>query len=261
MEITCPSGLSGRIRGMKAREERILADRKLAKSGGQVEQILSACWEETLEAGPYSFGLSAPNWSEVLVGDRLYALLQVRTVSYGPTYEFAVTCSNRECRARIDWELDLRDLPVTPLSDESRSALLADRTFGTVLPRAGRGVEFRLLRGADERRMSAQRRASGERPLTTMLAMRIESIEGVETKDKLRFLEDLEMADVSFLLGEFDRVDCGVETEIEVECPECLGLTSVELPFEKGFFLPQRKRPSAASSSSSQHRSSTAGGR
>jgi hypothetical protein len=246
---------------MKAREERILADRKLAKSGAQVEQILSACWEETLDPGPYSFGLSAPNWSEVLVGDRLYALLEVRAVSYGPMYEFGVTCSNRECRSRIDWELDLRDLPVTRLSDESRSALLAGRTFRTALPRAGRALEFRLLRGADERRMSAQRRASGERPLTTMLAMRIESIEGVDTKDKLRFLEDLEMADVSFLLGEFDRVDCGVETEIEVECPDCLGLTTVELPFEKGFFLPQRKRPSAASSSSSLRSSSTAGAR
>ncbi len=30
--ITCPSGLAGRIRGMKVREERILADRRLACS-------------------------------------------------------------------------------------------------------------------------------------------------------------------------------------------------------------------------------------
>jgi len=28
--ITCPSGLTGRVRGMKVREERVLADRKLA---------------------------------------------------------------------------------------------------------------------------------------------------------------------------------------------------------------------------------------
>ncbi len=34
--ITCPSGLTGRVRGMKVREERILADRKLAKSGTEV---------------------------------------------------------------------------------------------------------------------------------------------------------------------------------------------------------------------------------
>lgn len=44
--ITCPSGLTGRIRGMKVQEERVLADRKLAKSGGQMDELLSACWEE-----------------------------------------------------------------------------------------------------------------------------------------------------------------------------------------------------------------------
>jgi tetratricopeptide (TPR) repeat protein len=40
----------------EAREERILADRKLARSGAQLEQILAACWEETIDAGPYDFG-------------------------------------------------------------------------------------------------------------------------------------------------------------------------------------------------------------
>jgi hypothetical protein len=59
--ITCPSGLSGRIRGIKVREERILADRKLAKSGGQLEQILAACWEETLD----------PSGDVQLSGDRM----------------------------------------------------------------------------------------------------------------------------------------------------------------------------------------------
>ena len=37
--ITCPSGLSGRLRGMKVREERVLAGRKLAKNGGQVDEL------------------------------------------------------------------------------------------------------------------------------------------------------------------------------------------------------------------------------
>lgn len=54
--ITCPSGLTGRIRGMKVREERILADRKLARRDAQIEQILAACWEETVDPGPYEFG-------------------------------------------------------------------------------------------------------------------------------------------------------------------------------------------------------------
>jgi len=61
--ITCPSGLTARIRGMKAREERILADRKLARSGSQLEQILAACWEETLDSGPYDFGEQPIEWA------------------------------------------------------------------------------------------------------------------------------------------------------------------------------------------------------
>lgn len=248
--IVCPSGLTGTIRGMKVREERILADRKLAKTGGQVEQILAACWQETLDVGPYTFGPSM-DFSRVLQGDRFFALIQIRILSYGPEYAFAVGCENRNCRARIEWELKLDELPVRPLSDESRAAFLAGNRFEAILPDAGRKVTFKLLTGADERRMAAARKTSLEQPLTTMLMYRLESIEGVDPKQKREFLDDLAMSDVSFLLGEFDRVDCGVETSIEVECPECFGTTRVELPFEKGFFLPERRqKPSVPSSSS-----------
>jgi hypothetical protein len=248
--ITCPSGLSGRIRGMKAREERILADRKLARSGAQLEQILAACWEETLDPGPYDFGDQPIDWAKVVQGDRFSTLLQVRVLSYGPEYAFAVPCENRACHARIEWEVDLRELPSRPLSDESRAAFLGGNRFETVLPGEGRRVTFRLLTGADERRMVQLRKAAGERPISTLLAFRLETIDGVEPREKQRFIEDLAMADVSFLLGEFDRVDCGVDTQIEVECPECLAVQEVELPFERGFFLPTKKPARAHTGSS-----------
>jgi len=105
--ITCPSGLSGRIRGMKVREERVLADRKLAKNGGQVDELLGACWEETLDPGPYDFGDKVIDWGQVLQGDRFYALLQIRALTYGPEYAFAVNCGSDGCRARIEWELSV----------------------------------------------------------------------------------------------------------------------------------------------------------
>jgi len=41
---------------MKVREERVLADRKLAKNSGRVDELLAACWEETVDAGPYTLG-------------------------------------------------------------------------------------------------------------------------------------------------------------------------------------------------------------
>ena len=240
--ITCPSGLSGRTRGMKVREERILADRRLARSGGQVDELLAACWEETVDPGPYDFGDRDIDWGKVLQGDRFYALLQIRALTYGPEYAFAVTCQNEACRARIEWELDLGDLPVRPLSDESRRAFLDGNRFETVLPDAGKRVWFRLLTGADERKLPQLRRAAGDRLLSAMLAFRVVEVEGVEPRDKRRFLEDLSMRDADFLVDEFDRVDCGVDTTIEVECPECFTVQEVELPFDRTFFMPGRER-------------------
>ena len=242
--ITCPSGLTGRIRGMKVREERVLSDRKLAKSGGQVDKLLGACWEETADAGPYDFNGKDIDWAKVLQGDRFFALLQIRALTYGADYAFAVPCQNEACRARVEWELDLHELPVRSLSDESRAAFTQGNRFETVLPDAGKRVWFRLLTGADERKLPHLRRNAGERLLSAMLAFRVVEIEGVEARDKRRFIEDLTMRDADFLVDEFDRVDCGVDTTIEIECPECFATQEVELPFGQSFFMPGKGRTS-----------------
>ena len=240
--ITCPSGLTGRIRGMKVREERILADRKLAKSGDQVDRLLAACWEETLDPGPYDFGGKDIDWDMVLQGDRFYVLLQLRALTYGPGYAFSVGCQSPACRSRIDWELDLVDLPVRPLPEDSRQALVAGNRFGTTLPDSGLKVWFRLLTGADERKLPQLRKQAGDRILSAMLALRVVEIEGVEPRRKLQTIEDLSLRDADFLVDEFDRVDCGVETGIEIECPDCGVVQELELPFERTFFMPGKQR-------------------
>ncbi len=210
--ITCPSGLIGRVRGMKVREERILADRKLAKQGGQMDQLLASCWEEMLDAGPYDFGEHGKtDWGQVLQGDRFFALLMIRALTYGPEYAFGVGCQNDACRARIQWEVDLTQLPVRCLSDESRVAFLAGNRFETTLPDAGTRVVFKLLTGDDERKLPALQRAAPDRLLSAVLAYRVLEIDGVEPKSKRQFLEELTMRDADFLVDEFDRVDCGVE--------------------------------------------------
>ena len=240
--ITCPTGLTGRIRGMKVREERILADRKLAKAGGQVDELLAACWQETVEAGPYEFGEEDIDWGQVLQGDRFFALLKIRSLTYGADYAFAVACQNEGCRARIEWEIDLGALPCRELSEESRAAFGDGNRFETVLPDAGKRVWFRLLTGADERKLPQLRRGAGDRLLSAMLAFRVVEVEGVEPRERRRFIEDLTMRDADFLVDEFDRVDCGVDTTIEIECPECFATQEVDLPFDRTFFMPGRER-------------------
>ena len=241
--ITCPSGLQGRVRGMKVREERILADRKLAKNGGQIDELLSACWEETLDAGPYALDDGAKlDLGKVLQGDRFFALLMVRALTYGPEYAFGCSCRNDNCRARIEWEIDLTKLPVRALSEESRAAFVSGNRFETALPDAGKKVAFKLLTGDDERKLPGLQRSAPDRVLSAVLAYRVLEIDGVEPRAKRQFLDELTMRDADFLVDEFDRVDCGVDTTIEIECPECFTTQEVELPFDKGFFLPGRDR-------------------
>jgi len=240
--ITCPSGLSGRIRGLKVREERILTDRKLAKRGEQVDRLLAACWEETVDPGPYDFGDKDIDWSMVLQGDRFYALLQLRALTYGPDYAFSVPCQNDTCRSRIDWELSLHDLPVRPLTPESLTAFTSGNRFECTLPDAGVKVWFRLFTGAEERRLPQLQKTAGDKLLSAMLALRVVEIDGVDTRKKRLFIEDLTMRDADFLVDEFDRVDCGVETEIEIECPDCFTVQDLELPFGRSFFLPGKAR-------------------
>lgn len=240
--IHCPSGLTGSIRGLKVREERVLADRKLQKAGSIVDELLRACWEETHDAGPYDFEGGTIDWNKVLQGDRFFALLEIRALTYGAEYGFAVTCREEGCRARIDWEFDLQKLPVRALSDESRTAFVGGNRFGTTLPDAGKRVWFRLFTGADERMLPALRKNAGERMLSAMLAFRVVEVEGVEDRERRRFVEDLSMRDADFLVDEFDRVDCGVDTTIEIECPECFARQDVQLPFDQTFFLPGKAR-------------------
>lgn len=244
--VSCPSGLSGRVRGMKVREERILADRKLAKDGGQLDELLKACWEETVDPGPYSFAGNAVDWSSVLQGDRFYMLMQIRAQTYGAEYSFSCGCSN--CRSRFEWELDLNALPVRRLSDSSLAAFVAGNRFESALPDSGKRIYWRLPVGADEAKLVQLRKNGGERLLSAMLNWRVDEVEGIQGKEKRAFLEELSMRDADYLMGEFEAADCGVETRIEVECPHCFGVQEIELPFEQGFFLPGAKRKRAASS-------------
>ena len=252
--INCPSGLSGRIRGMKVREERVLADRKLAtpahiagaaqnaRTAGRSTSYSAPAGRRRSTPDPTTSERRSSTGARCSRGDRFYALLQIRALTYGPEYAFAVNCGSDGCRARIEWEFDLRELPCRPLSEESRAAFSDGNRFETVLPDAGKRVWFRLLTGSDERRLPQLRRSAGDKLLSAMLAFRVSEVEGVEARERRKFIEELTMRDADFLVDEFDRVDCGVDTAIEIECPECFATQEIDLPFERTFFMPGRER-------------------
>ena len=245
--ITCPSGMRGTIRGLTVREERILADQRLAQSGQQMEALLSACWLETTDCGPYEFATNRPQWGKVIQGDTFYCLLQMRALTYGDDYDFAVRCRNSDCRRNIDWSLQLSELPLRPLSETSRADFANNNRLPVTLPACGKKVWFKLATGDDERKLAAIRRHNGGGMLAALLALRVVEVEGIGAADKAAFVENLALRDANFLMSHFERSDCGVETSIAIECPHCFEVQQVDLPLGPSFLWPQTRRTSAMS--------------
>lgn len=275
--VPCPSGLVVEVRHLRTREAKILSDNKLVSSGKLVDSLLAACTTRTVDVGP-AYGFSEVDWSKALLGDRYHALMQIRCASFGGEYDFKVRCERGECRHQFQQFVDLNELDVRPLSPESAATFRRDNRFETRIPSTveyelvevedqetgikkkvrrakpdtGKKIWFKLLVGDDETRATVLQNKvkqgktfikskTGEdainAPLESLVA-RVVEIEGVESHRRRNFLEDLPLKDHLLLVKEFDRVDCGVDTDINVDCPACGWEQEVSLPLERNFFFP-----------------------
>ncbi len=213
-------------------------------SGRCSNKILRSCWIETSDSGVYEELGDDIKWTKLLVGDRFFALFAIRKATYPEEkYEFRVHCENRNCQEPIDWELDLDDLPVKKLPEESRKLYKDGNRFATEFA-DGTKIFFKLPSGEDEKK--AQRFLRGD--LDTIAALRVRLL-GIGTGDNAvdiskwqDYLEDQEFADLRDLLEHFDEVDGGIETTIEVVCQDCAATQEVELPFGRDFFMPRKKK-------------------
>lgn len=235
-EIKLPSGLALEIRGMLGMELRILQDRVAAKNGTYIDKILSACTSSVTDAGPYADLTegSVPVWDKCLLGDKLATVIGIRSATFGPEFSFKTQCP--DCHKRFEWSLNLTDLETKKLSDEDAAAFRTGIPFETTIPGDGRTVKFRLPLGEDEREAAKSR--SAENAMVSMMSRRIFEIDGETDKSKIRkILEECGLASLTRLLKLFDKRDCGVETEIQTECPDCFSQTDVQLPLGRAFWL------------------------
>ena len=252
VEVVCPSGLTGMVRGWKTKEANILSNKKNIRNRTSLDKILANCWLSVTNPGPYECKDAKLEWQQVLLCDRFWALLCMRAATYGDAYEFSIQCSDRSlCGKKIEWECNLSELPFKELPKESRAKIAAgDNSFTAELTcgeYAGRAVNFHLPTGQHEKRSAEMMEGQDTRVVVAALATRIDSIEGVEKGHLVRVLDDMEMSDLMRLMDQFEAVDGGVDTTIEIECPHCGLLQDVDLPFGQGFFLPRRGRKSTGS--------------
>lgn len=228
-----PEGLVT-IEPMGTREEKLFSAG--AESGSRiVSKIFDSC-------------VTCPiNHLDLVLGDRLFLLLQVRSISYGRNYEYPFKCD--ECGRKSYGNVDLDSIPIRHPSPED-----ADPSkFNVKLPILGNELRLRLLTGRDEEKISryAQQINAKTRGRDSnvgyiyRLARRVEQIdeEDVGIREAMEFVEKLKGEDSLQLRDEIIAHDVGPEIDVEPMCQHC-GFPNgpFVLPFESEFFRPRRSR-------------------
>lgn len=241
-----PSGAKIEFRALTLREENILASARGRKQESALDSVLSACVVQIVDAGPYRDLGQRVDWDKMLQGDRFVAMVKLRVISYreGETYSFMTQCP--ECGQRSEQSVNLNtELPIQPLSEEARDALVNDTPFTVEV--GGSKITYSLSYGAHAKRFEKLREQNPKRPMAAALRSRILEVDGIEKRDIMNWLDGeagghdgLTSDEAEDLREAFDRVDCGIDTEVEVECPKCWASYVLSLPFDDGFFLPRR---------------------
>lgn len=253
IEVRCPSGLVGRIRGLRGSELDLFANKDAVRSRKIGGQVLSTCWVETLDHGPlYGDMGDKLDWDRILVCDRFYTFFKIReaTIRNGHLYQVKFKCGAPSCGKYFNHDVNLNELDVYDLPDESIAAL-RDGCNEFPIRLGGVVAVQKLLYGADEIKIDKNRNMTPKQLATTSMQarlVRVERGEGEEpwTGAELRsWIRDLEYEDWFDLAAALDENDGGINTEVEAHCPHCGNEMSVDFPLGSDFLTPARPKRSS----------------
>lgn len=175
---------------------------------------------------------------DLILADQFFLLIKIRAISYGNKYPFQLMCS--ACETQFKHEIDIeRTMSYKELADGW------EEPFAAQLPVSGHTVQLRLLRGADERAISAKVKKSQQKgnadsgaKMGLALAQAIVTVNG-ETVTGLTsqaFVENLAMRDCQAIEEAVGQNSCGYDPEFDVQCSSCGFNQTVRLPFGPDFF-------------------------
>jgi hypothetical protein len=190
-------------------EQRILLAR--GKNTAPVNEILSKC-------------VQGVNISELLDMDKLFLLLKVKEISYGPDYSFSVICP--ACKENTDVTIDVsKHLTVNSATDELKDPREID------LPVLKVKAVVKFPRVKDESYLS-----DVDLALKNMYRF-VVSLDGVEDPVFIaKALEKMHIRDLKVITKEIHRHEFGVDTTINFECPHCGTNTPMGVPLDARFF-------------------------
>lgn len=220
-----------KVREITGHEEDMLANPKI-NANKKLNELISRCIERVgviTDKGKLSQVVL-----DMTVGDRLFAIFAIRRVTVGDMYTYEAKCP--ECSAVSRYTIDLGSLDIKTMPDPTK------REFEVTLPKSKKSVKFTPMTGRGEEQLSSLAKKK-EDTLSMAIAMRVMEIDG--EKPSLKSMKDLSSVDRMYLREQFEKVEGGVETSIELECPECSAEFKQDLDVgQAGFFFPTEARKS-----------------
>ena len=222
------------IKQMTAKEEDMLTSRSLLQKGVALDRVLSSIIID-----------KSINADTLLVGDRNALIIAARISAYGNEYNTKVTCP--ACGTVQEYNLDLNQQNVYSGSDveEFVTDTATDGIFTTKLPRTGLNIGFRVLTGADERRliegveMDRKNKKVHERNVTRQLLNMIVSVNDNTTNEAVNYVvENLPSVDVRHLRQAYKAASPNVDLTQHFECNNCGHEQDMEVPLNADFFWP-----------------------
>ena len=223
------------IKQMTAKEEDILTSRTLLKNGVAIDRVIqSLIMDKNINA------------DSLLVGDRNAILIAARTSGYGNEYNTSVACPS--CGATQEYSFDLNEVAIHEGKINSSLGLVDnhDGTFSTTLPKTQVQVSFRLLNGADEKRMvtlaeSARKKKRPEQAITNQIKTMVIAVNGDSSAQAINYLiENIPSLDARHLRTCYKEVTPNVDLSQYFTCEECSHEQDMEVPLTADFFWPDR---------------------
>lgn len=176
--------------------------------------------------------------SDMLMTDKFYLLLNLRSLTYGPKYAFTLTCKScqEEFKHSIELPTGLVVRRATPASVEP---------FDVKMPNTDDVLQLRFLRGSDEteiemyaKQLPATKEDEGDVTYAYRLSRHVVSINGqsLDALQRLSYVEKLFGRDSLAIRSALDERQTGADLNLQAACTSCRKANSYALPFTAEFF-------------------------
>lgn len=228
--ITLPSGRVVAVEELLGIDQQALANKGLVVSGRAPDQVLA---RRVAVAGEGK--KDEAWWRRQLEADRLVALLYLRLLSFGPSWDVVWTCP--ECEHKNAKEItitreDLDKLPTYPKGLDARVSFDVD----------GKRYQADLFTGDVTARMMKDPKAKGN--LTArLLARRVLVFSGPEDKHGRPYDWNNSTARQNNAVAEaIVALEAKVDLSVRLECDNCGHAITLDPLQTEGFLFPGRKR-------------------